>query len=453
MAAPFGGALAHWDQLRRESGHNDSMAGEERDSMQFTSIKMDDRLHHAVQVAGFTELTPVQEAALPAGLEGRDIIGTAQTGTGKTAAFVLPILQHLLDTPGPRGRLRALIVTPTRELAEQVQDHVRQLAQFTKLRSATVYGGVGFQPQQRALARGAEIIVACPGRLLDHIRRGAADLSGVEVLVLDEADRMLDMGFLPDVRQIVDECAPDRQTMLYSATFAPELNRLASEILRSPLRVEMGISAPACTVEHALYPVSQTRKTELLLRLLEETETKSVLIFTRTKHRADRVAEQIERSGYKATALHSNKSQSQRQQALDGFRAGRYQLLVATDIAARGIDVAGISHVINYDVPDCADAYIHRIGRTGRAECTGDALTLVTADDRGTIRDIERTLGESIEVRTIDGFDYGVPTMVAAGPSRGGRGPAAPTSWSAGGGGRSRPGGGGLGRRPSVRGR
>ncbi len=407
--------------------------------MQFRSFKLDDRLQEAVEAAGFTETTPIQEVAIPAGLAGRDIIGTAQTGTGKTAAFVLPILQSLLTTPSKRRHIRALIVTPTRELAEQIHASVRELARFTKIKSATVYGGVGMDPQTRALRKGTDIIVACPGRLLDHISRGNADLRGVEILVFDEADRMLDMGFLPDVRRIVAETPQKRQTMLFSATFARELTQLGSEILNKPERIEMGITAPADTVEHMICPVAQNQKTDLLLRLLERDEIKSVLIFTRTKHRADRVAAKIGHSGYTTAVLHSNRSQNQRQRALDGFRSGKFQLLVATDIAARGLDVDTISHVINYDIPNSADDYIHRIGRTGRAERSGDALTLVTADDSSTIRAIEHALGKKIAVRRIDDFDYGMPTAAASG-SRGGRSSAGPTSFRSKGPGPSRPG-------------
>ncbi len=381
--------------------------------MRFTELQLDSRLQRAVKAAGFTEATPVQEAAIPPGLDGRDIVGTAQTGTGKTAAFVLPILQKLLDDPDKRRRTRVLIVTPTRELAEQIHEATRQLAKFTKIKSATVYGGVGMQPQIDALRRGTEIIVACPGRLLDHLQRRNADLRGVHTLVLDEADRMLDMGFLPDVRRIIAQVPEDRQTMLYSATFASELNRLASEILYKPERIACGIVQPACTVEHTLCPVDQRQKTPLLLKLLSQTDTDSVLIFTRTKHRADRVVAQIKRAGHKATVLHSNRSQGQRKQALDGFRTGRYQLLVATDIAARGLDVRSISHVINFDMPGTVDDYIHRIGRTGRAQSTGDALTLVTADDHATVNGIERVLGKPISVMKVEGFDYGMPTANA----------------------------------------
>ncbi len=372
--------------------------------MAFTHFKLDNRLQRTVIAAGYTTPTPIQEATIPAALEGRDLVGTAQTGTGKTAAFVLPILQRLLD--GPMGRTRALIITPTRELAEQIHNTIVKLARGTNVRSATVYGGVGMIPQERALRGGVEIIVACPGRLIDHIERGNPRLQHLEVLVLDEADRMLDMGFLPSIRRILSHLPAKRQTMLFSATFAPELNHLAAQTLRNPLRVDVGLSAPAQTVAHALYPVAQHLKTPLLLALLKTTQTNSVLVFTRTKHRANRIAEQLTRAGYRTAALHSNRSQNQRQAALDDFRAERVQVLVATDIAARGLDIQTISHVINYDIPDTADTYIHRIGRTGRAEREGDALTLVAPEDHLTVRDIERALKQPLERRTLPGFDY-----------------------------------------------
>jgi ATP-dependent RNA helicase RhlE len=374
--------------------------------MQFSEFTFHSRLQQAVQNAGFTTATPIQERALPVGLAGRDIIGTAQTGTGKTVAFVLPILERLLIEPKKLGRTRALIVTPTRELAEQINNAIRQLTSGMNIRSATVYGGVGMVPQERALRAGVEIIVACPGRLLDHIERGTAALQGVEMLVLDEADRLLDMGFLPAVKRILSHLPRERQTMLFSATFAPELQQLAAQALRNPARVDAGIGAPTKTVAHALYPVPQHLKTTLLLHLLRETDTKSVLIFTKTKHRANRIAEQLQRAGYRTAALHSNKSQNQRQQALDQFRSGHAQILVATDIAARGLDIATISHVINYDMPDTADTYIHRIGRAGRAERTGDALTLVTSEDAVTCREVERALKAPLERRTLPDFDY-----------------------------------------------
>lgn len=372
--------------------------------MKFEALKLDERLLRAVRQEGYTDTTPIQEAAIPRLLEGRDLIGAAQTGTGKTAAFVLPILDRLLaNRPTTRGT-RALIVTPTRELAEQVHAMTRSLARFTKIRSATVYGGVGFEPQIRALRGGVDIIVACPGRLLDHMERGNADLRNVEALVLDEGDRMLDMGFLPPVRRIVRALPTKRQSMLFSATFAPELDGLAREVLTDPVRVELGLAAPASTVAHALYPVITDRKTLLLLHLLEDQDARSAIVFTRTRHRADRVARQISGSGWRTAVLHSSKTQTQRQRALEGFRRGEHRILVATDIAARGLDIVGVSHVINYDIPATADDYVHRIGRTGRAEHTGDALTLVSPEDRDILRSIEKALGEPIEVREVEGI-------------------------------------------------
>jgi ATP-dependent RNA helicase RhlE len=381
--------------------------------MQFTDFNLHPRLQQAIQQAGFVTPTPIQAQALPSALTGRDLIATAQTGTGKTAVFVLPILQRLLADKSKIGRTRALIVTPTRELAEQIHTTIRRLSQGTNIRSATVYGGVGMQPQERALRTGVEIIVACPGRLLDHVGRGNAPLNDVEILVLDEADQMLDMGFLPAVKRILSHLPAQRQTMLFSATFAPELQTLATQALRSPERVDAGKNTPVKTVAHALYPVPQHLKTALLIKLLGATDTNSVLIFTRTKHRANRVAEQIQRAGFATAALHSNKSQNQRQLALDSFRAGKVQILVATDIAARGLDIASVSHVINYDIPDTVDAYIHRIGRTGRAEREGDALTLVTGEDAEMTRDIERVLRAPIERRKLADFDYSAPAPVA----------------------------------------
>jgi len=374
--------------------------------MLFEEFPLHERLHRAIAAAGYETPTPIQEAALPVALAGHDVVGTAQTGTGKTAAFVLPILQRLLNGPQNARRTRALILTPTRELAEQIHVAIRQLGQHTNIHSATIYGGVGMMPQERALRNGTEIIVACPGRLLDHVQRGNANFDEVDVLVLDEADRMLDMGFLPPITRIIGLLPTDRQTMLFSATFAPELNTFVAKTLRNPQRIAMDTAAMPDTVEHALYPVPQHLKTKLLMALLKRMDTKSVLIFTRTKHRANRIMEQLERAGHSAGVLHSNKSQTQRQLALDRFRDGQLRVLVATDIAARGIDVATISHVINYDVPDCADSYIHRIGRTGRAERDGEALTFITTADGVILRDIERTLGARIEQRHLDDFDY-----------------------------------------------
>jgi ATP-dependent RNA helicase RhlE len=375
--------------------------------MEFSQFNLDARLSAGIQRAGYSVPTPIQEQAIPVAMHGDDIIGTAQTGTGKTAAFVLPILHKLMK--GPRGQTRALIITPTRELAEQIHDTIRILAYGTGLRSATVYGGVGANPQIKALRSGVEIVVACPGRLLDLVNQRAAKLGGVEILVLDEGDRMFDMGFLPDVKRILALVPARRQSMLFSATFPKEVEALARQTLRDPKRVAVGITAPVHTVSHALYPVTQHAKTKLLLELLKRTDTGPVLIFTRTKHRAQKVAQHVEREGYRVTSLHGNRSQGQRQSALKGFRDGRFQIMVATDIASRGIDVEGISHVINYDMPDTTDAYIHRIGRTGRAERTGDAFTLLTPEDHGTLRDLERIMGKKIERRHLEDFDYTAP--------------------------------------------
>ncbi len=379
----------------------------------FDDFELDPRLQRAVKAAGYDIPTPVQAATIPMMLNGEDLIGTAQTGTGKTAAFVLPILQYLLDNPVEKACTRAMVLTPTRELAEQINDAFKQLGKFTKIRSATVYGGVGMNPQERALRDGTQVIVACPGRLLDHMERGNTDLRFVEKLVLDEADRMLDMGFLPPIRRILSKLQHKRHTMLFSATFADELIRFSNEILREPQRVSVDLCAPAKTVAHALYPCPQHLKTSLVIKLLENTDTNSVLIFTRTKHRANRVAQQIEKAGYKTAALHANKSQNQRQLALDDFRAGRCQILVATDIAARGLDVETISHVVNYDIPDTADTYIHRIGRTGRAEREGDAMTLVTNQDRLIVWEIEKALGSPIDRIKLEDFDYDVAAPAA----------------------------------------
>ncbi|MHB1457135.1 MAG: DEAD/DEAH box helicase [Armatimonadota bacterium] len=381
----------------------------ESSSGSFGVFELDPRLERAIEAAGYVNPTPVQTAAMPICLAGRDIIGTAQTGTGKTAAFILPILQHLLDNPVERPCTRVIILTPTRELAEQINDVIKQLGKFTKIKSATIYGGVGMHHQEHALHTGVDIIVACPGRILDHISRGNARLSRVEKLVLDEADRMLDMGFLPSIKRIISHLPTKRQTMLFSATFDPELIKFTTGALIDPQRVDVDLHRPAKTVDHVLYPCPQHLKTSLVLRLLEETDANSVLIFTRTKHRANKVAQQIEKAGYGTTALHSNKSQNQRQTALDDFKLGRRQIMVATDIAARGLDVETISHVINYDIPDTADTYIHRIGRTGRAEREGDAITLVTNQDNGIIRDIERVLGSPIGRVRLENFDYNAP--------------------------------------------
>src|SRR5262245_5399345 len=366
-----------------------------------------------IKNAGYETATPIQEAAIPAALRGRDIIGTAQTGTGKTAAFMLPILNKLLD--GPRGMPRALIVTPTRELADQVNQVAHALSAGTGLRSVAIYGGVGADRQIKALRQGAEILVATPGRLLDLVQQRHAKLNRVEILVLDEADRMFDMGFLPDVRRIIKAVPAERQTMLFSATFPAEVELLASQSLTEPQKIAMGISKPAVTVTHALYPVPSHLKSALLIRLLKQISSESVLVFTRTKHRADKVARQIAHAGFRVTSLHGNRTQGQRERALHGFKTGHFPIMVATDIAARGLDIDSITHVINYDMPDTADAYIHRIGRTGRAQRTGDAFTLVTDEDRDMIRALERIMGQPLKRETLPDFDY----TVAAPPRHG----------------------------------
>jgi ATP-dependent RNA helicase RhlE len=372
--------------------------------MEFSNFNFHPNVAAGVKAIGYITPTPIQEQAIPPVLKGRDVMGLAQTGTGKTAAFVLPILHRLMQ--GPRGHVRALIVAPTRELAEQIHEAFVSMGKQTRLRSATIYGGVGLSPQIRKLHNGVEIVVACPGRLLDHINQGTIDLSHLEVLVLDEADRMFDMGFLPDVRKIIKHVPSQRQTLLFAATMPDDVRRLAHEILRAPVTVQVNYAAPINTVAHALYPVEQHLKTALLLELLRHTDTESVLIFTRTKHRAKRVGQQVENAGYRAASLQGNLSQNRRQAALDGFRSGSYQILVATDIAARGIDVSSISHVINYDMPDTPDAYTHRIGRTGRAAKTGDAFTFMTREDGDMVRSIERVLGDKVERRILEGFDY-----------------------------------------------
>jgi ATP-dependent RNA helicase RhlE len=370
----------------------------------FSQFNLDVRLMKGIQRAGYIDPTPIQTAALPTALTGQDLIGIAQTGTGKTATFVLPILNRLVN--GPRNRTRALIVTPTRELAEQINDTIRQLGNATNIRSASIYGGVGPGSQIKALRSGVEILVACPGRLLDLVSQGHVRLDFVEFLVLDEADRMLDMGFLPDVKRIIRLLPTRRQTMLFSATFPREIEQLALKSLRDPQRIAIGLSQPAQTVSHALYPVPQHLKSGLILQLLKKTDTDSVLIFTRTKYRAQKLAKQIHNAGFRVTSLHGNRSQGQRQEALNGFKRGHYQVMVATDIAARGLDVETISHVINYDIPDTADAYIHRIGRTGRMERTGDAYTLVTPEDHEMVRELEKIMGQKLPRVTLEEYDY-----------------------------------------------
>ena len=357
-----------------------------------------------VEAAGYVTPTPIQMKAIPAVMQGRDLIGLAQTGTGKTAAFVLPILHRLL--PRPRGRVGALIISPTRELAEQTHETVTELGRKTRLRSVTIYGGVGIYQQTQRLRTGVEIAVACPGRLLDHLWQGTFDPSHIEVLVIDEADRLFDMGFLPDIRKILQCLLHERQTLLFSATMPPDVRHLVQEVLHNPVTVQIGAMRPAVTVSHTLYPVGQHLKTPLLKALLKKNSMDSVLVFTRTKHRAERVAQQLRGAGYRAASLQGDLSQYQRQAALDGFRAGSIKILVATDVAARGLDVLSISHVINYDMPDTADAYTHRIGRTGRIGATGEAFTLVTDKDEEMVRSLEQLLNAPLQRRTLPDFDY-----------------------------------------------
>ncbi len=373
--------------------------------MNFKQFSLDGRINAGIRDVGYETPTPIQEQAIPPVLAGRDVMGLAQTGTGKTAAFALPILQRL--TNGPLRRTRALIVAPTRELAEQIHQSFIELGKHTKVRSTAIYGGVGKGPQINALRRGVEIVVACPGRLLDLANEGHVDLSRVEVLVLDEADRMCDMGFLPDIRRILKLLPQQRQTLFFSATMPPDIRRLADSILDDPVTVQIGMIAPAKTVSHALYPVTNNLRKTMLLALLRQEATGRVLIFTRTKRRARFLARDLEQEGYNAAALQGNMSQNKRQKAINGFRNGKYDILVATDVASRGIDVADISHVINFDMPDTVDAYTHRIGRTGRTEKSGEAFTLATPEDALQVRAIEKILDKPIERRRLPDFNYG----------------------------------------------
>jgi ATP-dependent RNA helicase RhlE len=377
--------------------------------LNFDQFGLDPRLMQGVRSAGFSVATPIQAAAIPPALAGHDLIGTAQTGTGKTAAFVLPILQRLLQTPRGRGSAgcRALIVTPTRELAAQIEDHVRQLAVHTPIQTASVFGGVGMGPQEHAFRAGVDVLVATPGRLLDHFRHPYARLEKLEVLVLDEADRMLDMGFLPDIRRVLKHLPPNRQTLFFSATMPPPIAALAREILHEPVSVNIERrAAPAVGITQAVYPVSGNLKTPLLAELLRRGDLENALVFTRTKHRANRLYEALSKRGVSCERIHGNRSQPQRTQALAGFKSGQYRVLVATDIAARGIDVEALPHVVNFDVPHVPEDYIHRVGRTARAERTGDAFTFVSPEEEGDLRAIEKSLGRRLPRITIPGFDY-----------------------------------------------
>ncbi len=389
-----------------ESVLTDIMEAPEADApTSFAELMLAPELLRAVEDAGYTTPTPIQARAIPLILKGRDIMGLAQTGTGKTAAFTLPIVQRLLG--GPR-RARALILTPTRELAVQVKESFARYAVHSGLEIAVVYGGVPLGPQETALRGGVDVIVATPGRLLDHMERQNVAFDDLEVLVLDEADRMLDMGFAPQLNRIVAEIPKYRQTLLFSATMAPEIEALARKYLRKPIVVQVGLRTQAAsTVTHAVYPVPRDRKSELLVELLRQKELDSVLVFTRTKHGADKVVRKLDSEGISSLAMHSEKSQGQRTDALDQFKKGTIRVLVATDIAQRGLDIAGISHVINYDVPAQAEDYVHRIGRTGRAAATGDAFTFMAADEISMVRLIERTLGTPIPRISVPGYDFG----------------------------------------------
>ena len=373
--------------------------------MSFTEFDLHPDLLRGVADMGFTEPTPIQRDAIPPALAGRDVLACAMTGSGKTAAFLLPILNRLHGKS--RGTIRALIVTPTRELAAQIDEHLAQLAKHTDMTGASVFGGVAMGPQERAFKRGVDVLVATPGRLLDHFQHPYARLDELEVLVLDEADRMLDMGFLPDVRRVLKHLPAVRQTLFFSATMPPPIAVLAKEMLRQPVTVNVERkAAPATGVTQAVYPVREDLKGHLLLELLRRHEIESVLVFTRTKHRANRLADFLGRHGVECDRIHGNRSQVQRTQALAGFKEGKYRVLVATDIAARGIDVEALSHVINFDVPNVPEDYIHRVGRTARAGATGDAFTFVSEQDAGDLAAIERAIGRRLPRLTVQGFDY-----------------------------------------------
>ena len=371
--------------------------------MSFKDFGLSTEVVRGTQAMGFAEPTPIQLRAFPIVLGGKDLIGTAQTGTGKTAAFALPILTLLAK----HGTFRCLVLEPTRELAAQVETAFRDYGRFTDIRVAVIHGGVGYGKQRDAAAAGLDIVVATPGRLLDLLEEGALNLRQVNILVLDEVDRMLDMGFLPDVRRIVEQISTDRQTLLFSATLPPEIERLSAWVLREPEMVEIGARrSPAETVTHAVYPVAAEQKFDLLMALLERTNFDSALIFSRTKHGADKIAVKLKAGRHSVAVMHSNRTQRERVEALEGFKSGKYEIMVATDIAARGIDIAGVSHVINYDVPEHPEDYVHRIGRTGRAQNVGDAFTLMNGEELASLHAIERFMGQKIPRLKLEGFSY-----------------------------------------------
>jgi ATP-dependent RNA helicase RhlE len=374
--------------------------------MSFGSLGLHPALVRGVEEMGFAAPTPIQQQAVPAALEGRDVLACAMTGSGKTAAFLLPILQRLMATP--RGGTRALVVTPTRELAAQIDEHLRALAPHVPVRGAAIFGGVGMGPQEQAFRSGVDVLVATPGRLLDHLKSPYARLDKIEVLVLDEADRMLDMGFLPDIRRVLSHLPARRQTMLFSATMPAPIAQLARELMRDPVVIDQQRrSAPATGITQALYPVAESLKAHLFLELLRRGDLKDVIVFTRTKHRANRLHDFLQRHKISCERIHGNRSQAQRTQALAGFKAGQIQVLVATDIVARGIDVEELSHVVNFDVPHLPEDYVHRVGRTARAEATGDAFTFVSPEEEGDLRAIERAINRKLPRMTVPGFDYG----------------------------------------------
>ncbi|MEA3210704.1 MAG: ATP-dependent helicase RhlE [Chthoniobacter sp.] len=376
--------------------------------MSFQDFGLLDEVVRGVQAMGYVDPTPIQLRAFPIVLSGRDMMGSAQTGTGKTAAFALPILTKLKQ----HGTMRALILEPTRELAAQVETAFRDYARFMDIQVALIHGGVGYGKQREALGAGMDVLVATPGRLLDFLEDGTANLKDVQYLVLDEVDRMLDMGFLPQVRRIVDRCPKQRQTLFFSATLPPELETMTKWLLKNPEAVEIGMRhSPADTVTHALYPVAKDQKFDLLLALLEKTQFDSCIIFTSTKIMADKVAHRLRDMKHAVAALHSNRTQNEREDALAGFKSGKYEVMVATDIASRGLDIAGVSHVINYDVPQHPEDYVHRIGRTGRAQLTGDAFTIFTAEEMDHVRSIERFIGAKIPRQKLEGFDYLYTTL------------------------------------------
>jgi ATP-dependent RNA helicase RhlE len=378
--------------------------------MPFSGLGLDPAIARATRELGFTRPTPIQKDAIPPALAGRDVLGCAMTGSGKSAAFLLPTMQHLMGKP--RGTTRALVLTPTRELAAQIHAHLEELAVHTPLTGAAVFGGVGMGPQEHAFRSGVDVIVATPGRLLDHLSHSYAKLDRLEVLVLDEADRMLDMGFLPDIRRVLRHLPARRQTLFFSATMPPPIVALARDMLRNPVTVNLERkAAPAVGITHAVYPVPQELKTALLLQLLQQGDLRSVLAFTRTKHRANRLAEFLDKHRIPSARIHGNRSQAQRTEALAGFKAGRFRVLVATDVAARGIDVEALSHVVNFDVPGVAEDYIHRVGRTGRADATGDAYTFVAPEEESDLAAIERAIGKRLPRVTLPGFDYAKRTM------------------------------------------